>query len=495
MTDQRARRSPWSLRQRLVLGIVALLTLISIVIGVASVLALRQTLVERLDQQLAASMERSQTFLPQLNVGPSDNPPGIGNGQGAGTLGLIVRNGVILAPRYMDDHANLRNLTPRQQRVLLGITSTGPTTVQLAGDLGQYRVATAQTSNGFELIVGLPMREVNATTGQLILIIVIVSLIGIAVAAIAATFVVRLALRPLSGIVATASRVAELELDRGEVALAERVPTADASSSTEVGQVGAALNRMLEHVAGALASRQASESKVRQFVADASHELRTPLASIRGYSELTRRSGHKLPPDIVKALSRIESESVRMTALVEELLLLARLDEGAELATETFHIVPLVADAVGDAKASSPDHVWEVDAEDQSISVTADPARLHQALANLLTNARIHTPSGTTVTTSVMQSGDRVSLIVSDNGPGISDQLLPNLFERFVRGDNSRSRRAGSTGLGLAITKAIVEAHGGSIHVTSQPGNTAFTIELDASAPVPTAAAAPATRV
>lgn len=492
MSDTAPRRAPWSLQRRLVLGIVALLTLISMVIGVASVVALRQSLVQRLDNQLSASLQRSQTFLPQLGLGPSDNPPGTGNAQSAGTLGLIVRDGVIIAPRYLDENATIQSLTPRQQRVLLGIDSPTPVTVQLGGELGSYRVVTAQTNNGFELIVGLPMREVNATTGQLMLIILIVSVLGILVAAIVATFVVRLALRPLSGVVATASRVAELELDRGEVALAERVPVAAGDTSTEVGQVGAALNRMLEHVAGALAARQESESKVRQFVADASHELRTPLASIRGYSELTRRSGHKLPPDIVKALSRIESESVRMSSLVEELLLLARLDEGTELAFENVRLVPLVADALEDARASAPDNVWDLQAGLADISVTGDSARLHQAIANLLANAATHTPPGTTVTVALEASADRVVLTVSDDGPGIDEHLLPNLFERFVRGDSSRSRRAGSTGLGLAITKAIVEAHGGVIGVTSEPGDTRFTIQLPAtSTPASAAEASP----
>lgn len=480
MTRHESTRAPWSLRQRLVLGIVALLTLISIVIGVVSVLTLRQNLIQRLDEQLSTALERSQTFLPQLNPQPSADPPGTGNAQSAGTLGLIVRNGVILAPRYLDEAARLRNITAHQQRQLLGVTSTGPVTVQLGGELGAYRVVTAQTSNGFELIVGLPMREVNATTGQLILIILAVTAIGIALAAIVSTFVVRVALRPLSRVVATASRVAELELDRGDVALAERVPLADASNATEVGQVGAALNRMLEHVAGALSARQASERKVRQFVADASHELRTPLASIRGYSELTRRSGYELPPDIVKSLARIESESVRMTALVEELLLLARLDEGTDVALERVQLTALVTDVVEDARASAPDHVWELHAEDADITVVADPGRMLQAISNLLANARLHTPAHTVVTTSISQTANRVAIVITDNGPGIPEQILPNLFERFVRGDNSRSRLAGSTGLGLAITKAIVEAHGGTIAVTSVPGNTCFTIELDA---------------
>nr|WP_232842386.1 HAMP domain-containing sensor histidine kinase [Terrimesophilobacter mesophilus] len=322
------------------------------------------------------------------------------------------------------------------------------------------------------------MRDVNATTAQLFLIIAAVTALGIALAAIVGTFVVRVALRPLSGVVATASRVSELELDRGDVALAERVALADASSGTEVGRVGAALNRMLEHVADALTARAASERKLRQFVADASHELRTPLASIRGYAELTRRSGLTLPADIAKSLSRIESESIRMTALVEELLLLARLDEGAEAVTERVDVGPIAEEAVEDAQASSGDHHWRFVPATGKPSVTGDPSQLRRAVANLLANARIHTPEGTTVTTTVAERGSEVFLTVADDGPGIPPELLPHLFERFVRGDGSRSRIAGSTGLGLAITRAIVEAHGGSIDAKSEPGDTRFTIAL-----------------
>jgi two-component system OmpR family sensor kinase len=461
-----------------VLGIVALLALLSIVIGAVSVLTLRQVLIDRLDTQLSAAMKRSQTFLPPLGIAPPDQPPGTGDAQSAGTLGLIVRDGRILAPRYLDDDANLRSLSSEQQRTLLAVSDSSPVTVQLGGALGSYRVVTATTEGGYGLIVGLPLREVDATTGQLVSIVAVVTAIALALAAVVGTFVVRVALRPLEGVVVTATRVAELELDRGEVALAERVPLADTDSSTEVGQVGAALNRLLEHVAAALSARQASENRVRQFVADASHELRTPLASIRGYSELTRRSGHALPPDITKALSRIESESIRMTALVEELLLLARLDEGTELRSESVDLGAVVSDAVSDARASSPAHRWRLDPPPAGVEITGDPARIHQAVSNLLANARVHTPAGTTVTTTVGIAGDSAIVTVTDDGPGIDQGLLPTLFERFVRGDGARSRTAGSTGLGLALVKAIVQAHGGAVTVSSAPGDTRFTVTL-----------------
>jgi two-component system OmpR family sensor kinase len=270
--------------------------------------------------------------------------------------------------------------------------------------------------------------------------------------------------------------VAELPLDRGEVALSVRVP--DVNPRTEVGQVGAALNRMLGHVAAALAARQASETRVRHFVADASHELRTPLTAIRGYAELTGRFRDSVPPDVAYAMRRVHSEAARMTTLVEDLLLLARLDSGRPLEQEPVDLSRLVIDAVSDAHVAARDHSWRLDLPDEPVTITGDPARLHQVLANLLANARTHTPTGTTVATSVRTIGDQVAVSVVDDGPGIPAKLLPEVFDRFARGDTSRSRVAGSTGLGLAIVAAVVEAHHGGVEVASRPGHTAFTVRL-----------------
>jgi two-component system OmpR family sensor kinase len=262
------------------------------------------------------------------------------------------------------------------------------------------------------------------------------------------------------------------------VAIAERVPDVDTDTRTEVGQVGAAFNHMLDHVQSALTARQASESKVRQFVADASHELRTPLASIRGYSELTRRSPHELPEDTRHALARIESESIRMSALVDELLLLARLDSGVDLRRDEVDLNRLLIDAVADAHAAGSDHEWELDLPETPITGIGDQARLHQTVVNLLTNARVHTPPGTLVSVAGGIDDGQAVISVADNGPGIDPALLPTLFERFVRGDSSRSRAAGSTGLGLAIVRAVVERHGGTVDVTSSPAGTRFELRL-----------------
>jgi two-component system OmpR family sensor kinase len=221
---------------------------------------------------------------------------------------------------------------------------------------------------------------------------------------------------------------------------------------------------------------------VRQFVADASHELRTPLAAIRGYAELTRRSGAAAPPDVTYALGRVESEAARMTTLVEDLLLLARLDAGRPLAAEVVDLVPLVVHAVSDAHVAGPGHDWQLDLPDDPVQVIGDGARLHQVVANLLANARTHTPQGTRVTVGVRGDGDLVRLTVADNGPGIPPELLPHVFQRFARGDESRSRTAGSTGLGLAIVDAVVSASGGRVDVDSDSGGTTFTVTLPAMA-------------
>jgi two-component system OmpR family sensor kinase len=226
--------------------------------------------------------------------------------------------------------------------------------------------------------------------------------------------------------------------------------------------------------------------RVRQFVADASHELRTPLASIRGYAELTRRGREETGPDTRHALGRIESEAGRMTGLVEDLLLLARLDAGRPLQYDNTDLVPLVIDAVSDARAAGRDHNWRLELPDEPALVLADAARLQQVMVNLFANARTHTPPGTTVTARVHRHGPWLCVDVQDDGPGIPGDLLPRVFERFARGDSSRSRASGSTGLGLAIVQAVASAHRGAVTVDSVPGRTVFTLHLPA-LPVETA--------
>lgn len=473
------------LRRRLVYGIVALLALVTVLIGVFSVLALQGFLVGRLDAQLTAASGRSQDAFEGRPGDADDARPPAGEflalpGQGAGTLAGLVSASQVTTAAVLDQSGAPIGLDATQLAALDAVQpGAAPVTVDLGGTLGQYRVVMQKTSaTGVSLLIGLPLADVQAIVLRLTLLIAVIGLLGVTAAAIAGAVVVRLALRPLERVAATATRVAELPLDRGEVALAERVPEGDADPATEVGQVGAALNTLLEHVASALTARQASENKVRTFVADASHELRTPLASIRGYAELTRRGRHELPDDVVHAIGRVESESVRMTALVEDLLLLARLDEGAAIDGDTVDLTRLVIDAVSDARVAGPEHRWELELPDDAVQVHGDRARLHQVVANLLANARTHTPPGTVVTAALIPGASTVAIEVRDTGPGIDPELAPTIFERFVRGDGSRSRASGSTGLGLAIVTAVVEAHGGRAEVESAPGSTVFRVTL-----------------
>ncbi|MEU3362882.1 HAMP domain-containing sensor histidine kinase [Streptomyces pseudogriseolus] len=497
------RPRPRTLRTRLVVASVTLIAVVCAVIGTVTALALRSHLYEQLDGQLREVAMRA-TGGP-LGAGPRPGPPRepldfVTRGpQMFGTVGATVVDGTVTGGVVSESREvngvrtpEAGRLTGAQLAALADVERDGREhTADLPG-LGAYRVVHAEGPNG-AFYVALPTADVDATVTTLILVEISVTAAGLVAASLAGAVIVGVATRPLRRVAATATRVAELPLHRGEVTLKERVPESECDPHTEVGRVGAALNRMLDHVHGALHARQLSETRVRQFVADASHELRTPLASIRGYAELTRRGREEAGPDTRHALRRIESEAGRMTLLVEDLLLLARLDAGRPLRREETDVVPLVVDTVSDARAAGPGHHWRLDLPDAPAPVTADAARLQQVLVNLLANARTHTPPGTTVTTRVRREGPLLRVDVADDGPGIPPELLPHVFERFARGDSARTRATGSTGLGLAIVQAVAAAHGGSVTVSSEPGRTVFSLRLPA--PAGTAPAGPTASV
>jgi two-component system OmpR family sensor kinase len=481
----------WSLRARLLAVLLALLSMVSLVIGVVSVLALRSYLMDQLDQKLGSATDRTRNAIES----PINAQFGFfGPGQTEGTIIARIRDGQFVAvPRVLTTRGESGQV-PGNPAVLLDVPADRhPHTRDLGGDLGHYRVQAAQVSDGTIAVTGLPLENVDDTVFRLAAIITAVTLAGLALAAGAGAAIVRITLRPLRRVAATASQVATMPLDRGEVALAVRVPETYTDPRTEVGQVGAAINNMLGHVGAALNARQASEMRVRRFVADASHELRTPLAAIRGYAELSRRSQEPVPEDVAHALGRVESQAVRMTGLVEDLLLLASLDSGRPLVREPVDLTQVLIGAVGDAHVAGPDHVWRLDVPDEPVTLIGENARLTQVVTNLLANARTHTPAGTEVTVALRAEGvepyEVAVITVTDNGPGIAPELLPEVFERFARGDSSRSRAAGSTGLGLAIVTAVVAAHNGTVSVQSIPGNTVFTVRLPVTPPAAPSAA------
>ncbi|MEU3097070.1 HAMP domain-containing sensor histidine kinase [Streptomyces sp. NPDC006967] len=495
MSGRRGPR-PRTLRTRLVVASVTLIAVVCAVIGTVTTLALRSHLYEQLDDQVREVAMRAAG-------GPVNGPPlpeplrhedpldFVTKGpQGFGAIGATVENGrvtdgVVSNKKVVNGFTapEAGRLTDAQLAALGAVPRDvgAEHTVDVPG-LGDYRVTYRAGPSG-AFYVALPTADVDSTVTTLILVEVSVTAAGLVAASLAGAVIVGVATRPLRRIAATATRVSELPLHSGEVTLEERVPESECDPHTEVGRVGAALNRLLDHIHGALRARQESETRVRQFVADAGHELRTPLASIRGYAELTRRGREEAGPDTRHALGRIESEADRMTLLVEDLLLLARLDAGRPLRYERTDLVPLVVDAVSDARAAGQDHDWRLELPDGPAPVTGDAARLQQVLVNLLGNARTHTPPGTTVTARVRGDGAGLCVDVADNGPGIPHALLPHVFERFARGDAARTRTAGSTGLGLAIARAVAAAHGGAVTVDSVPGRTVFTLHLPAVSP------------
>jgi two-component system OmpR family sensor kinase len=470
-------------------GQIVVLAVVCVGITAATELALLHHLVAQLDGQLAGTSYRSALMYPEpphsgrrhQHVYPRPGPgPRFldAPGQPAGMVAAVVSHGNTVDAGYTTSSGDRAELTPTAQQQLSRIAgSRKPVTLNLEG-LGRYRVVAAPSRSGGDVIVtGLSMANIDATLMRMLVIFGIVTVIALVAATTAGVIIIRRALAPLRRVAQTASAVAGLPLARGEVELPVRVRESDANPSTEVGQLGAALNQMLDHIAAALSARQASETRVRQFVADASHELRTPLAAIRGYTELTQRMGDDREA-VAQAMSRVASETERMTRLVEDLLLLARLDSGRPLEREPVDLSRLAVDAVNDAHVAGPDHQWELDLPEQPVVVTGDAARLHQVLANLLANARVHTGAGTVVTTRLSTEPSHTVLQVIDNGPGIPAALQSEVFERFARGDSSRSRKGGSTGLGLAIVSAVVKAHNGTIAVHSTPGRTEFTVRL-----------------
>lgn len=476
-----------SMRTRLLLFISATLVVVCAAMALTTVFAQRSYLLGNLDDRVTNAAERSlggASLHPDLD---KDLTFLYESGHPAGMLAArLDDDGSIVAAALVSQDAAPQTLTAAQRTALAGIKADGSKHTRTVPGLGTYRV-TALNNNGVRVLTGLPMDDVQDMISGLVMIEAGVAIAGLTAAGCVCAVVIRRQLRPLGRVAATAAEVSRVPLGHGEVAGLTRVPESDTDPGSEAGQVGAALNRMIDHVETSLAERQRSEEqvrrseeKMRRFLADASHELRTPLASIAGYAELMNRGTDRIEP--VMAWRRVSAESARMTGLVEDLLLLARLDEGRPLQSAEVDLAALVAEAVWDARAAGGGHDWQLElCLNAPALVLGDEARLHQVVANLLANARMHTPVGTRVVASVESTDSRCVIRVRDDGPGIPPTLLPTVFERFTRADTSRSRadaKSGGSGLGLAIASAITGAHGGRIGVDSVPGRTEFTIEL-----------------
>ncbi|MFF0782106.1 sensor histidine kinase [Streptomyces sp. NPDC003720] len=475
---------PRTLRARLTVGLVVLLAVSCAAVGLAAVVELNGFLTQRLDEQLVQvgtrfpeSMEHAAPRTDHDGDEPLDT-----RRQATGTFGARLLDGRVTHKgliRSGDPSADLNvDLTAGDQRRLARLPADGrPHTIELSA-LHDYRVIASPGRDGDVLIVGLPLEPVEATVHRLERVAGVVFGLALVVTGVAGALWVRWSLRPLSRVAATATRVSELPLASGEIALPPRAPVSEPRS--EVGQVAAAFDRMLGHVEGALTKRHASEERLRRFAADASHELRTPVASVRGHAELALLHPGPVPPEVHRALERIAAESSRMGEMVDDLLLLARLDAGRPLERRPVDLTRLVLDAVTDARAAGPGHRWTLDLPEEPVTVTGDAHRLHQVLANLLANARLHTPDGTEVTVTLAAGDGTARLSVHDDGPGVPEDVRPGVFERFTRAEHRRRADAsgGGAGLGLSIVAAVVEAHDGGVELESKPGSTTFTVRL-----------------
>lgn len=490
---RRLRWAPRTLRRRLVVGLSTVVGVVMVVMGVLHMISLRDYAYELTDDRLAnslAALRHSFTKLSYTEAHPqlfgTEGPDALISftGQPVGSLIAVVRDGKVTGSALFTDN-EARPAPPGAISALEAIVwqdGGSPFNAQL-GELGRYRLQSMAIDHGDWLVAAASLRPTDQAIARGIISTVLLVIAALLVIVAGTLLIISYALGPLRRVAATAARVAKLPLADPENRIDIRIPDAYTDPETEVGIVGHTLNRLLANVDSALAARAESDRRMRRFLADVSHELRTPLTAIQGYAELTRQDSAELPETTEYALARIEAESSRMSSLVADLLLLSRLDERQDLLTEEVDLSELVTNAVSDIAVSAPDHHWRMALPENPIWVLADRARLHQLVTNLLTNAVHHTPPGTTVTTTVSHGADasgsaRAELKVHDDGPGIPGELLPDLFDRFVRADKARSRELGNLGLGLAIVESIAQAHNGAVSVQSQPGATTFTVVL-----------------
>ncbi len=437
--------------------------------GWATHAALRSFLIDRVDRDLLTAQ------LPQVGRYDADEGRGVPGGFGAPGEHVVPAGFRARSVAQVRTSSGLvvSILRESEDVTLPAVIRSGYSTVD-AGQAGQYRVLKVSDGSpalgrlppgivpaGGSLLVAVPLADANATLQRLLMIELAVGVVTLAALAVLALWLVRLSLRPLDRIGATADAISGGDLT-------QRV--SEDNPHTEVGRLGRTLNGMLDSIEKAFAERRESERRLRQFVGDASHELQTPLTSVRGYAELFRRGAAQRPDDLETTMRRIEAEAARMGVLVDDLLLLARLDEGRPLERRPLDVTNLVTELVGDARVVEPNRPIEIVSEGPVI-VDGDDVRLRQVVGNLLSNARAHTPWGAPVTVRVLARDGEAVLEVADSGPGMASEHAERVFERFFRADPSRARASGGSGLGLSIVAAITEAHGGRTDVESVPGH------------------------
>jgi two-component system OmpR family sensor kinase len=463
-----------SLRARLLLVTVGLVAAGLVVANVATFTFTRTFLERRIDEQLTAARPFAASAL--IDQGPfGAPPPGVAVPPGTYAEARSAGGDVIAVTTFGYHERAVPPLPatlPAPDEGADGDPSTVAFTVRDGGTA--WRVLATTLQSGGALVVAVPLTETTATLRRLLAVELVASAIVLAAVTALALWLVRLGLRPLDDMARTADEIAAGDLS-------QRVDPAE--PRTEVGRLGMALNGMLTQIEAAFEQRKASEERLRRFVADASHELRTPLTSIRGYAELFRRGADSRPEDLARSMAAIEAEAARMGVLVDDLLLLARLDQGRPLERERVDLRGVATEAVEGARAIDPDRDVALEVEGD-VALAGDAGRLRQVLDNLLENARVHTPVGTTTTVRLTRAGDEVVLTVADDGPGLSADARARAFERFYRDDEARSRETGGAGLGLAIVAAIVQAHGGTVAVDDADGGGGGGASMTARLPV-----------
>jgi two-component system OmpR family sensor kinase len=475
----------WSLRRRITFGILILTATGYVISGVIAQQALKGYLLHQVDSQLVALSGGTLPRVAAFGIADSDdfeenrderrkNRPLIvatplQRIPTSTSISLLDSNGTVLAELGGDLNSSpianyLGGLSMQDVADLNGEAFT------VKGTRDDFRAIAVVLPNGAGSVVAAQsLGDLNRTVDRLGLLFLLIGLLLLTLITVATRLVIRIGMRPLKDVEATAGEIAGGNLS-------VRMP--DANPDTEVGRLVTALNSMLSRIEGSFAARVESEDRLRRFVADASHELRTPITAIRGFSELYRQGAVQGEQPTKDLVARIEGESVRMSTLVENLLLLARLDEERQMEMKPINLVDIVDAAVSSARVSNPHHKIELEKPSHEIFILGDAPRVHQVIANLLANAGVHTPMGSQVALTISQEALGVAIAVSDNGPGLSPEAQNKIFQRFYRADPSRARVDGEgSGLGLSIVDAVMRAHGGSVSVQSEPGNGAkFTL-------------------